>query len=194
MLLPEAPAAGLLLSGDERARLLPSLSTRAQLAEVERLGLQAARVWVMRPAVLGRADLMSEAFARELHRRMFGAVWRGAGDYRRMPGPAGWEPAQIAEGMRVFLEDAGGWISHGVHAPRDAAVRLHYRLLAVRPWANGNGRHARLLADVLVAAHGEAPLTWGARSSGPAARAAYGLALAAADAGDLGPLLAFAGS
>ena len=86
---PEAPAAGrLLLSADERARLLPSLSTREQLAEVERLGLHAARVWAMRPAVLGRPDLLGAAFARELHRRMFGAVWRGAGDYRRAAGPA----------------------------------------------------------------------------------------------------------
>ena len=32
----------------------------------------------------------------------------------------------------------------------EIAVRLHHRLVAVHPFANGNGRHARTVADVLI--------------------------------------------
>jgi Fic-DOC domain mobile mystery protein B len=178
---------------DERELLLPSLSTRAQLEEVERIGILAARVWAMRDNVLQRGDLITEKFCRELHRRMFGAVWRGAGTYRTRATARGWEPARIAEGVGLFMDDADGWLAHGTHPIPEAAVRLHHRLVSVRPWAKGNGRHARLMADVIVAAHGERPLGWGARSGGgERVRGRYLEAIRAADDGDMAALVAFA--
>jgi Fic-DOC domain mobile mystery protein B len=183
------------IAGDERARLLPSLSTRAQLDEVERIGIHAARVWAMRAPVLQRGDLFTEEFVRGLHRRMFGEIWRGAGRYRTTGGDAGWEPARIPGGVRMFLEDAEGWLRFSTYPVHEAAVRLHHRLVSVRPWSNGNGRHARLMADIVVASQGEEPLTWGSRS-GPAgsgsARERYLEATRAADAGEMGPLVGFA--
>lgn len=183
------------MTGDEQARLLPSLSTREQLNEIERLGTNAARVWAMRPTVLRRADLLTEPFLRELHRRMFGGVWRGAGRYRTTAGVPGWEPGQISKGVRMFLDDAEGWLRFSTYPVNESAVRLHHRLVAIQPWANGNGRHARLVADILIAAHGEEPLTWGSRSAGSetgSARERYLDAIRAADSGDMDPLLGFA--
>ena len=183
------------LTSEEQARLLPSLSTRGQLNAIERLGIHAARVWAMRPAVLGRPDLLTEKFSAELHRRMFSGVWRGAGRYRAGPFNAGWEPGQISKGVRMFIDDAEGWLRFSTYPVHESAVRLHHRLVSVYPWDNGSGRHARLLADIVVAAHGEDPLTWGARSPrvdrGYAA-SAYADALRAADAGDMDALMAFA--
>lgn len=183
------------ITAEERSRLLPSLSTRAQLDEIEGLAINAARVWAMRDPVLQRPDLLTESFARELHRRMFGSVWRGAGRYRTKARRPGWEPGQIAEGVRMFLDDAEGWLRFSTYSVHEAAVRLHHRLVAVRPWTGGNGRHARLLADIVVASHGEEPLTWG-RQSGPgepgSARSRYLAAVKAADSGDMVPLLGFA--
>ena len=179
------------LSGEERARLLPSLSTREQLDEVERLGIHAARVWAMRPNVLGRADLLTEDFVRGLHRRMFGAIWRGAGQYRTTGRDPGWEVGRIPEGVRMFLDDAEGWLRFSTYPAHEAAVRLHHRLVSMHPWSNGNGRHARLMADIVVAAQGEAPLTWGARAGPGSARERYLGAIRSADGGDLVPLLDF---
>jgi Fic-DOC domain mobile mystery protein B len=182
------------LTADERAALLPSLSTRAQLLEIESLGIQRARIWAMRAQNLARTDLLTEGFCGELHRRMFGGVWRRAGKYREA-GFAGWEPGRIAEGMRLFLDDADGWLKYSTYTARETAVRLHHRLAAVRPWTRGNGRHARLLADVIVASQAEPPLTWGSRSPDPSAgRHRYVEAMRAADGGDFVPLLDFAGS
>ena len=159
----DAPAAESPITPEERAMLLPSLSTRRQLDEIERLNINAARVWAMRGYVLRRGDLLTEAFARELHRRMFNGIWRGAGRYRAAERTPGWEPHRIAEGVGLFMDDAEGWLRYATYPVHEAAVRLHQRLAAIHPWTNGNGRHARLLADIVVASHGEAPLTWGSR-------------------------------
>ncbi len=179
------------ITEEERARLLPSLSTREELDEAESLGIHAARVWAMRPGVLGRADLFTEDFVRGLHRKMFGAIWRGAGRYRTSERVPGWEARRIPEGVRMFLDDAEGWLRFSTYPLHEAAVRLHFRMVSMHPWSNGNGRHARLMADIVVAAHGEAPLTWGARS-GASARERYRAAITSADAGDMAPLLQFA--
>lgn len=185
------------ITREERPRLLPSLSTRAQLDEVERLSIHGARLWAMRGAVLQRGDLLTESFVRELHRRMFGGIWRGAGRYRTTERDPGWEAHRIAEGVRMFLDDAEGWIRFLTYPADEAAVRLHYRLVAIHPWSNGDGRHSRLLADVVVASCGEKPLTWGSRqkwAEPESARERYIRAMRAADAGDMAPLLEFARS
>jgi Fic-DOC domain mobile mystery protein B len=183
------------ISAGERNRLLPSLSTRAQLEEIERRQINAARVWAMRRAVLSRGDLMTENFARELHRRMFGGIWRGAGRFRTAKLDRGWEPRQIPEGVRMFLDDAEGWLRYSTYSVHEAALRLHVRLIAIHPWFNGNGRHARLVADIVVAANDAKPLAWGSASARPGrgdARARYIEAMDAAASGDIEPLLEFA--
>lgn len=80
--------------------------TRAQLNEVERLGINTARVWAMGPRALARTDLLSDAFGRELHRRMFRGVWRWAGRYRKKEKNLGWAVPRIAEGVRNAFDDA----------------------------------------------------------------------------------------
>jgi Fic-DOC domain mobile mystery protein B len=181
----------------ERARLIPSLSTRGQLEEIERLSIHAARLWAMRLAAARRDEVLREAFSRELHRRMFSGIWRGAGRYRMAPECVGWDPDKIPEGMRMILDDADGWIRFATYPLHEVAVRLHHRIRCVRPWADGNGNHARLMADVLVAAQEEEPLTWGLRSHAGEplkAKECYQEATRAADRGDMAPLVAFARS
>jgi Fic-DOC domain mobile mystery protein B len=145
----------------------------------------------MRGTVLQRGDLLTEAFSRELHRRMFGGIWRGAGRYRTTGREPGWEPHRIAEGVGMFLDDTDGWLRFSTYPVHEAAVRLHQRLLAIRPWSNGNGRHARLMADIIVASHGEKALTWGSRDPESAPRR-YAGALRAAETGNVASLLEFA--
>jgi Fic-DOC domain mobile mystery protein B len=191
----EIPAAEAPITPEEKGSLLPSLSTRTQLNEIERININAARIWAMRSAVLQRGDLLSEAFSRELHRRMFNRIWRGAGRYRTTVRNPGWEPHRIAEGVGMFLDDAEGWLRFSTFPIHEAAVRLHHRLVAIHPWSNGNGRHARLVADIVVAANGEKPLSWGSHLAADATaspRERYLAAIRAADGGDVAPLLEFA--
>jgi Fic-DOC domain mobile mystery protein B len=188
----ETYAAETVISVGERAQLIPSLTTRAQLHEIERLSINAARKWAMRESVLRRSNLLSEDFSRELHRRMFSVVWRGAGKYRTTGRSPGWEPHSISEGVKMFFDDGEGWLRYSTYPIHEVAVRLHHRLVSIHPWTNGNGRHARLIADIVVAANGETALTWGSKSVSEPARDRYLDAVRAADAGDLAPLLDFA--
>jgi Fic family protein len=64
----------------------------------------------------------------------------------------------VAMEVRALLDDARYWTAHGTYPSLEAAVRFHHRLVAIHPWVNGNGRHARLMADILVCAQGGGPL------------------------------------
>lgn len=185
------------LTPEEKLELIPSLGTRAQLNEIERHNIYSARLWAMRPRVLARPDLLTDAFGRELHRRMFNEVWRWAGRYRTTEKNLGWDVHRIAEGVRNAFEDAQSQMQHASYPLPEVAVRLHHRLVAIHPWPNGNGRHSRLVADLLVASRAGEPLTWGAGANLVTTgeiRARYLAAVRAADQQDFTLLLEFARS
>lgn len=185
------------LTDAEKLDLIPSLSTRAELNAAERANILEARVWALRRRTLQREDLLTDAFGRELHRRMFGRVWRWAGSYRKTERNLGWEVHRLTEGTYNAFADVRTWLEYETYPVPEVAVRLHHQLVRVHPWPNGNGRHARLIADVVVAARGGADLTWGAGAdivTPGDARQRYIAAIRAADAGDFAPLLAFARS
>ena len=88
-------------------------------------------------------------------------------------------------------------VANGVFPLDQAAARLHHQLVWIHLFPNGNGRHARLMADSLLRQQGAAPFSWGAGQgldAPGATRQRYIAALRAADAGDAAALLAFARS
>jgi Fic-DOC domain mobile mystery protein B len=185
------------ISADEQPALIPSITTRPELNQLERLNITAARTWAMRRTVFTRPDLLSDVFARELHRRMFNRVWAWAGRYRTTEKNIGWEAHRLAEGVRNTFDDAQAWFEFSTYPLIEIAVRLHHRLVLIHPWPNGNGRHARLMADIVIAAYRGTELTWGAKhdlTSIGDVRRRYIDAVRAADQGDFGPLIAFAQS
>lgn len=185
------------LTEEEKLDLIPSLSTRAELNEAERANILEARIWAMRRRTLKRDDLVTDAFARELHQRMFDGVWKWAGCYRKTERNLGWEVHRLTEGVYNAFADARVWLQYETYPLQEAAVRMHHQLVRVHPWPNGNGRHARLMADVLLQSRGGGELTWGAGAdivTPGEMRTKYIEAILKADAGDYGPLLEFAKS
>ena len=79
------------------------------------------------------------------------------------------------------------------YPPDEIALRLHHRLTAIHPFPNGNGRHARLMADLLIERLGGQAFTWGGGSLTNIGelRKRYVAALKTADNHDVGPLLEF---
>jgi Fic-DOC domain mobile mystery protein B len=98
--------------------------------------------------------------------------------------------------LRQLLDDTRGWIEYRTYPPDEIAVCFHHRLVLIHPFANGNGRHARLMADLLVMRLGGERLSWGSANlqDTGTVRQRYIAALQAADDHDIGPLLAFARS
>lgn len=170
--------------------LPPHIRTQEELNEWEQANIGRALAWL---ASARRPDVVTEGFVRELHRRMFDSTWRWAGRFRATERNIGVAPEQIGPQLRDLLDDTRYWLQHGTYAIDEAAACFHHRLVAIHCFANGNGRHARLLTDVLLAEHGAAPFSWGRGNLVRAgdARNDYLTALRAADGGDLGALLTF---
>ncbi len=182
------------LTNDERRGLIPSWVTfRAELNEVEQANIAAGRIWAFQQR---RRDLLDERFLKDLHKRMLGGVWTWAGKYRTTERNIGVPAWQIASNLRGLLDDARLWTEQAVFAPDELAVRFHHRLVSIHPFPNGNGRHARLMADLLVTRSGGEHFTWGGRLLAPAGemRTRYIKALQEADAHDLTRLIKFARS
>jgi len=171
--------------------LLSHITTRAELDRWEQENIAEAEAWAFRRA---HPDILTDGFVKRLHKRMFGHVWRWAGSYRKTGKNIGVPAWQIATELRTLCDDCAAWIAHGVYPPDEIAVRFHHRLTAIHPFANGNGRHARLMTDILLAQLLKQPrFTWGSGNLVNAGdcRKEYINALRAADRHDYGPLLVF---
>jgi len=182
------------LTPEEQEGLIPSwIATREDLNAAEEANIEEAIIWMSRRR---SPSILTEAFARQLHAKMFGEVWRWAGDYRTTGKNIGVDPAQVSMRLRGLFDDVAYWIKEVVYSPEEIAVRLHHQLVFIHPFANGNGRHARLMADILIQLNGGRLLTWGQVSlvTKSETRDAYITALKCADTHDIGPLMAFATS
>jgi Fic-DOC domain mobile mystery protein B len=184
------------LSPDEVSDLIPSLSTKEELNEFERQNILVAYRWALDRKLLHRNDPTSEAYVRELHRRMFDETWKWAGGYRMTEKNIGIHPGQIRDALALLLGDLRYWLENGTYSADEISLRFHHRLVSIHPFPNGNGRHARLMADVLSSRQSNPVFTWGRGSLQQAGqiRAAYIRALQAADKQDIHPLLVFARS
>lgn len=183
------------LAPEERGGLLQSwIVDRRDLNEAERENIVRGASWARARRSRRPGDLLTVTFAQTLHKRMFGEVWKWAGTYRRTERNIGIDAHRIPTEMPALFDDARYWVEHETYRPDETAVRLHHRLVAVHPFPNGNGRHARLMADLLIEHLGGEPFAWGGGSLANAGelRAGYVAALRAADNHDLKPLLAFA--
>lgn len=181
------------LAAEEREQLIPTYITiRAELNEAEQIGIADADRW----AFTRKRDVLDEGFLRALHKRMFGKVWRWAGTFRTTARNIGVDAIQIGVQLHQLLGDARYWIDHATYEPDAIAIRFHHRLVAIHPFPNGNGRHARLAADLLAIRLARPRFTWGSANLVEPAetRKRYVEALRAADAHDLAPLIAFARS
>jgi Fic-DOC domain mobile mystery protein B len=184
------------LSPEERGDLIPDLTTKEELNEWERQNILEAYGWALDSRNQNRQDPLTEAYLRELHLRMFDQTWKWAGAYRATEKNIGIPHYQIREALAGLLGDARYWLEHQTFEADEIAVRFHYRLVWIHPFANGNGRYGRLMADVIVQRQGRAVFTWGGADIVRAGdfRQTYISALRAADRNDIRPLLVFARS
>ena len=181
------------LTPEERAELIPAhIAFRAELNEAEQENITRGQDW----ALARKRDLLNEKFIKDLHGQMLGDVWRWAGKFRTTERNLGIRYFEIPVAVRQLLEDAKAWVQYNTYPPDEIAVRFHHRLVQIHPFPNGNGRHSRLMADLLVMSPGGERFTWGSARLQPAGdvRRRYIEALQAADNHDYGPLLRFARS
>lgn len=183
------------LDPNEIAGLIPTyVTTQGELDRHEQASILEAQAWATNRK---HKNLLTDTFARNLHKRMFKPVWRWAGEYRKSDKSIGIHWPQIAVEMKKLMDDSEYWVKNQTYEMDELAAHVHYRLVHVHPFPNGNGRWARLMTDTLLIQHKQAPFSWGSATSGDeigrqsAVRERYIQALQAADQKNFKPLMAF---
>ena len=167
------------------------ITTRGELNELEGENIIEGLSWLERRPK--SVDVLTDDAVREVHKRLFGKVWDWAGVYRQDEKYIGVPVWKISTEMRTCLDDARYWRENGTYEPLEAAARFHHKLAWVHPFANGNGRWARIMVDAyLVTIDPYLFLDWsggGTLIADSDHRARYIAALRAADRFEFGPLV-----
>ena len=184
------------LDPDEAVGLVPThITTQEDLNAWEQINIAQGERWTERQK---KRPLLDERFVRDLHRQMFDKTWDWAGTFRKGNKNIGVDWTQVSVRLRDLLGNTQYQIESQVFDAEEIAVRFHHQLVWIHAFPNGNGRHARLMADLLVIRLGRARLSWGdGHTSGApisAVRDRYLAALRAADQGQFGDLIGFARS
>lgn len=189
----DAPDGATPLDPDELEGLkLPHIETRGELDQVEQQNIQEGYNWLARQRKY--KDFVSEVFLKALHKNLLGSVWSWAGQFRKSEKNIGIDPLHISVELRNLLDDAKFWIDNNTYSREEFAARFHHRLVKIHPFPNGNGRHARIMTDVILEKElGVEPINWGADSliTDGEHRDRYINALRAADKNDYRSLIEF---
>lgn len=188
----EYPEGATPLDKDESEGLIPAhITTRAELDRWEQENINEALAWA---ETHKPKDILNDTFMKQLHKRMFGHVWKWAGTFRRSDKNIGVVWYMISSELKNLCDDVRYWIEHQTFCEDEIAARFHHRLVLIHLFPNGNGRHARLMADILLEKVLNRPIfSWGSADlikSGDD-RKQYIKALKEADRGDYESLMKF---
>jgi Fic-DOC domain mobile mystery protein B len=176
--------------------LIPTIATRGELDEFEQQNIEQAVQWIMGKTF--KPDLIfTEGFIRMLHKRMYLNIWSWAGEFRKTNKNIGVDYWKIASELKILLDDVNYWFKNKTYPPEEIAIRFKHKIVSIHCFPNGNGRHSRLIADIIIEKIFKQPVfTWGETdlTSEGDARTTYLTAVKAADKGDYSLLLQFAQS
>lgn len=181
---------------EKEGLLIETVSTKTELDEFEQLNIEEALQWVFGKKFKAE-QVFSEKFIRNLHKRMYGNIWAWAGTFRKSDKNIGVDKHQIPMQLKVLCDDALYWIENRTYSPEEIAIRFKHRLVSIHCFPNGNGRHSRLMADIIIEKlFNKEPFSWGASNLSKATetRTAYLQAVKQADQNKYQPLLDFVSS
>lgn len=175
---------------------IDTISTLGELNELEQVNIEKALEWILKR----KQDvdkILTEDFISQLHKKMFDDVWKWAGTFRTSNKNIGVDKHRIRIELKKLIDDCKYWIQNKTLSADEIAVRFSHRLVSIHPFPNGNGRHSRLIADILVSyGLGKEHFTWGSKNltKMSEARKQYLEAIREADSGNYKLLKEFARS
>jgi len=175
---------------------IKSITTQSELDEFEQLNIEKAIEWTIH-ANLKAERILTEKFIKDLHKKMYNEVWKWAGEFRKTDKNIGINWTQIGVELKTLMDDTKYWVENKTFPPEEIAIRFKHRIVAIHCFPNGNGRHSRLMADIIIESIFENEIFSWRKSNMVKAnetRKAYIKALREADNGDIDPLIKFARS
>jgi len=183
------------LDEDEKEGLkIKSITTQKELDEFEQLNIEKSVEWIIR-SNLKSEKILTEKFIKDLHKKMYGDVWKWAGEFRKTDKNIGIKWAQIGIKLKNLIDDTKYWIENKTYSPEEIAIRFKHRIVAIHCFPNGNGRHSRMMADIIIESiFGKDIFTWHKSNmvKENEVRKNYIKALKEADNGNVNPLIEFA--
>lgn len=182
------------LSEEEKEGLIPGISTREELDILEQNNIQQAMLWVYKKKIK-QNEILSEDFIKLLHKKMYNKVWKWAGTFRKTDKNIGVSWWQINIELKQLLDNVKYWIDNKTFTEIEISIRFKHKLVAIHCFPNGNGRHSRLIADILINKYfGKDIFIWGATNLTEAnqLRKLYINALRKADLDNYDDLIEFA--
>lgn len=175
---------------------IKSITNQKELDEFEQLNIEKAVEWTINTS-LKPEKILTVKFIKDLHKKMYVDVWKWAGEFRRTEKNIGIKWTQIGIELQNLLDDTQYWIDNKTYPPLEIAIRLKHRIVAIHCFSNGNGRHSRMMADIIMESIFKMEIfSWHQSNmvKGDEVRKTYISALKEADDGNIEPLIKFAKS
>lgn len=179
---------------EKEGLLIKSITTRGELDELEQLNIEKTIEWTLNNKSKSN-KILTEDFIKSVHKKMLGDVWEWAGKFRRSEKNIGVDWIKIGVELRMLLDDTKFWIDNNTYPPDEIAIRFKHRLVNIHCFPNGNGRHSRIMADIIIeSVFGEEVFTWNNSNlvKPDNVRDEYIDSIRKADNGIIEPLLEFA--
>ena len=176
--------------------LIPTIATQSELDEFEQQNIEDAVQWVLTKSVPAE-KILTEHFVRDLHKHMYGEIWAWAGNFRKTNKNLGIDKWQIPMALKALLDDTNYWMENNIYGPDEVAIRFKHKIVSIHCFPNGNGRHSRLMADIIIDKIFNQPVfSWGSEELVKQSinRTNYIKAVKEADNNNYKPLLSFARS
>lgn len=173
---------------------IKSITTQGELDQFEQLNIEKAVEWTIRTKYKPE-KILTEKFIKDLHKKMYGDVWKWAGEFRKSEKNIGIKWTQIGIELKNLLDDTKYWIENETYSPEEIAIRFKHRIVSIHCFPNGNGRHSRMMADIIIESiFGKRVFSWHQSNMVKAdnTRKEYIAALKKADNGEIKPLIEFA--
>ena len=181
---------------EQEGLLIKSITTRQELDEFEQQNIEKAIQWTY-SRKLKKEQLLTEKFILDLHKKMYGDIWKWAGQYRNSEKNIGVKFYLIPIELTTLVGDCLFWIENHTYEPEEIAIRFKHRLVSIHCFSNGNGRHSRLMADLIIEKIFNKPFfSWGGNNlvQQSILRESYIKAVRLADRNEIEALIEFAKS
>jgi Fic-DOC domain mobile mystery protein B len=173
---------------------IKSITTQGELDEFEQLNIEKAVEWTIHTNLKPK-NILTEKFIKDLHKKMYDDVWKWASEFRRTEKNIGIPWTKIGLELKNLLDDTKYWIENKTFSPEEIAIRFKHRIVSIHCFPNGNGRHSRMMADIIMESiFGNEIFSWHQSNMVKAneTRNQYIKALREADKGNFKQLIEFA--
>ena len=94
---------------------IPSISTRGELDEFEQLNIEKGIEWTLGLKIKPE-QLLTEKFILNVHKKMYGDVWKWAGSFRKSEKNIGIKSYSISIELKKLLDDTLYWLENKTYS------------------------------------------------------------------------------